>query len=308
MKVAISDPIAKEGVEFLKSKGVEVLDLTEIPKEQLGKHLGDADALIVRSATKVTKDLIDSAPKLKVIGRAGVGLDNVDVEYAKAKGITVVNTPGATSISVAELTIGLILAVYRKIAYADRETRKGNWPKKKCEGLEIYGKKAGIVGLGKIGIEVAKRLKALGCEVYYYKRTPLSQQEEQQLGIKYLDLDTLISTCDIITLHVPLTPETKKLINAERIAKMKEGAVLINTSRGGIIDEDALYNALKTGKLYGAGLDVFEVEPLKESKLFELENVVLTPHIGAQAEEGQIRAGIEIAYKVYDLLVEKIKR
>lgn len=307
MKVAICDPLSAEGVEFLKGKGVEVLDLTEIPKEELGKHLRDVDALIVRSATKVTKNLIDAAPNLKVIGRAGVGLDNVDVEYAKSKGIVVLNTPGATSISVAELTIGLIFAVYRKIAYADRETRKGNWPKKKCEGLEVYGKKAGIIGLGNIGIEVAKRLKALGCEVYYYKRTPLSSEEEKALGIKYLDLDTLLSTCDIISLHVPLTPETKNLINAERISKMKTGAILINTSRGGIVDENALYEALKSGKLYGAGLDVFETEPLKESKLFELENVVLTPHIGAQAEEGQIRAGIEIAQKVYEELL-KVKK
>jgi len=303
MKVAICDPIAKEGVEFLKSKGVEVIDLTEIPKEELPKHIGDVDALIVRSATKVRKEMIDSAPNLKVIGRAGVGLDNIDVEYAKSKGIKVVNTPGATSISVAELAIGLMLAVYRKIAYADRETRAGNWPKKKCKGMELYGKTLGIIGFGKIGREVAKRAKALGMKVIYYSRTR-KEDYEKSLGVEYRELDKLLEEADIVTLHVPLTPETKHLINEERIAKMKDGAVIINTARGGVVDEEALYNALKSGKLYGAALDVYENEPLKESKLFELDNIVLTPHIGAQTKEGQKRAGVEIAEKVYEELMK----
>ncbi len=303
MKVAICDPIAKEGVEFLKSKGVEVVDITEIPKEEIPKHIGDVDALIVRSATKVRKEMIDSAPNLKVIGRAGVGLDNIDVEYAKSKGIKVVNTPGATSISVAELAIGLMLAVYRKIAYGDRETRAGNWPKKKCKGMELYGKTVGIIGFGKIGREVAKRAKALGMKVIYYSRTR-KEDYEKSLGVEYRELDKLLEEADIVTLHVPLTPETKHLINEERIAKMKDGAVIINTSRGGVVDEEALYNALKSGKLYGAALDVYENEPLKESKLFELDNIVLTPHIGAQTKEGQKRAGVEIAEKVYEELMK----
>lgn len=298
MKVGICDPIAPEGVEILKKEGFEVVDLTDIPKEELTKHVADIHALIVRSATKVRKDMIDAAKNLKVIGRAGVGLDNIDVEYAKSKGIKVINTPGATSISVAELTIGLILAVMRKIAYGDRETRNGNWPKKKCKGIEMYGKTLGIIGFGRIGKEVAKRAKAFGMRVIYNKVHRLDEATEKELGVEYRDLDTLISEADVITLHVPLTPETKHMINEERIAKMKDGAIIVNASRGGIVDEVALYNALKSGKLYGAALDVYENEPLKESKLFELDNVVLTPHIGAQAKEGQTRAGIEIAEKI----------
>ncbi len=302
MKVGICDPIAQEGVEYLKNEGFEVVDLTSVPKDELSKHVGDLDAIIIRSATKVRKDMIDAAKNLKAIGRAGVGLDNVDVEYAKSKGIKVINTPGATSISVAELTIGLILAVMRKIAYADREMRKGSWPKKKCKGIEMYGKTLGIIGIGRIGREVAKRAKAFGMRIVYYDVYRPDENTEKELGLEYRDLDTLISEADVITLHVPLVPETKHLINAERISKMKDGAIIINAARGGIVDEDALYDALKSGKLYGAALDVYENEPLKESKLFELDNVVLTPHIGAQAKEGQTRAGLEVAKKIAEVL------
>jgi len=229
-------------------------------------------------------------------------LDNIDVEYAKSKGIKVINTPGATSISVAELTIGLLLAVMRKIAYADREMRNGAWPKKKCKGIEMYGKTLGIIGIGRIGREVAKRAKAFGMRVIYYDVYRPDGATERELGIEFRELDTLISEADVITLHVPLVSQTKHLINRERIAKMKDGAIIINAARGGIVDEEALYEALKSGKLYGAALDVYENEPLKESKLFELDNIVLTPHIGAQAKEGQIRAGIEVAKKIAEAL------
>ncbi len=302
MKVGICDPIAQEGVEYLKKEGFEVIDLTGVPKDELPKHVGDLDAIIIRSATKVRKEFIDAAKNLKVIGRAGVGLDNVDVEYAKSKGIKVLNTPGATSISVAELVIGLILAVMRKIAYADREMRHGKWPKKKCKGIEMYGKTLGIIGIGRIGREVAKRARAFGMKIIYYDVFKLDDRTANELGVEYRDLDDLIGEADVITLHVPLLPETKHMINAERIAKMKDGAIVINAARGGVVDEDALYEALKSGKLYGAALDVYEHEPLKESKLFELDNIVLTPHIGAQAKEGQTRAGIEIAQKVAEAL------
>ncbi len=302
MKVGICDPIAKEGVELLKKEGFEVVDLTGLPKDELSNHVSDLDAIIVRSATKVRKEMIDAAEKLKAIGRAGVGLDNIDVEYAKSKGIKVINTPGATSISVAELTIGLILAVMRKIAYADREMRNGAWPKKKCKGIEMYGKTLGIIGIGRIGREVAKRARAFGMKVIYYDVYRPDESTEKELAIEFRELDALVSEADVITLHLPLTPDTKHLINKERIEKMKDGAIIINAARGGIVDENALYEALKSGKLYGAALDVYENEPLKESKLFELDNIVLTPHIGAQAKEGQTRAGIEVAKKIADAL------
>jgi len=303
MKVGVCDAIAKEGVELLKERGFEVIDLTSVPKEELSKHVAELDAIIIRSATKVRKEIIDAAKNLKVIGRAGVGLDNVDVEYAKSKGIKVLNTPGATSISVAELTIGLLLAVMRKIAYADREMRNGAWPKKKCKGIEMYGKTLGIIGIGRIGREVAKRARAFGMKVLYYDVFKISEEQAREFGVEYRDLDALLAESDVVSLHVPLVPETKHLINRERIEKMKDGAILINASRGGTVDEEALYESLKSGKLYGAALDVYESEPLKESKLFELDNIVLTPHIGAQAKEGQARAGVEIAEKIAEELL-----
>ena len=190
----------------------------------------------------------------------------------------------------------------RKIAYADRGMRNGAWPKKMCKGIEMYGKTMGIIGIGRIGREVAKRARAFGMKVIYYDVYRPDEDTEKELGIEFRDLDTLISEADVITLHVPLVPETKHLINKERIAKMKDGAIIINAARGGIVDEEALYEALKSGKLYGAALDVYENEPLKESKLFELDNIVLTPHIGAQTKEGQTRAGIEVAKKIAEAL------
>ncbi len=303
MKVGVCDAIANEGVELLKSKGIEVVDLTNVPKEELKNHVGDLDAIIVRSATKVRKEIIDAAKKLKVIGRAGVGLDNIDVEYAKSKGIKVLNTPGATSISVAELTIGLILAVMRKVAYGDREMRNGAWPKKKCKGIEMYGKTLGIIGIGRIGKEVAKRAHAFGMKVIYYDAHHINDEQAAELGVEFRELDDLLKESDVVTLHIPLVPETKHLINRERINIMKDGAILINAARGGIVDENALYEALKSGKLYGAALDVYENEPLKESKLFELDNIVMTPHIGAQTKEGQARSGVEIAEKIAQVLL-----
>jgi len=295
MKVLVADKIASDGIKKLKDAGFEVLSSWDEPKDKLPQLIKDCDALIVRSATKATKDLIDAGASLKVIGRAGVGLDNVDVAHAKSKHIKVVNTPGATSISVAELAIALMFAVSRKVAYGDRGTRKGDWPKKNCEGIEVYGKTVGIIGIGRIGRETAKRVKALGAKAYYYDVVKPSPNDEKEIGVEFKNLDELIAVADIISIHVPMTPETKGLLNKDRIAKMKKGAMIVNTSRGGIVDEAALYEALKSGKLYGAALDVFETEPLKASQLFELDNVVLTPHVGAQTAEGQLRAGVEIA-------------
>lgn len=295
MKVMVADKIASDGIKKLKDGGFDVLSVWDEPKEKLPQLIKDCDALIVRSATKATKELMDAAPGLKVIGRAGVGLDNVDAAHAKARNIKVVNTPGATSISVAELALGLMLAVSRKIAFADRGTRKGEWPKKGSEGIEIFGKTVGLVGLGRIGRETAKRVMALGAKAYYYDIMRPSANEEKELGIEFRDLEGLLAISDIVSIHVPMTPETKNLLNKDRIAKMKKGAILVNTSRGGIVDEAALHEALRSGMLYGAGLDVFEQEPLKSSPLAELDTVVMTPHVGAQTAEGQKRAGVEVA-------------
>ncbi len=295
MKVMVADKIASDGIRKLKEGGFEVLSAWEEPKEKLPELIKDCDALIVRSATKATKELIDAAPNLKVIGRAGVGLDNVDAAHAKTRNIKVVNTPGATSISVAELALALMFAVSRKVALSDRGTRKGEWPKKAGEGIEIHGKTVGFIGLGRIGKETAKRVMALGAKAYYYDIMRPPAAEEHSLGIEYRPLDELLAMSDIISIHVPKTPETTNLLGPERMAKMKKGAILVNTSRGGIVDENALHAALKSGQLYGAGLDVFATEPLKSTPLAELDNVVMTPHVGAQTAEGQLRAGVEVA-------------
>ncbi len=293
MKVLITDPIAEEGKEILKNKGLEVIEKTGLSAEELKQEIKGKDAIIVRSATKVTREIINSADVLKVIGRAGIGLDNIDLEAAKEKGIKVLNTPGATSVSVAELTIGMMFACARHIARGTISLKEGRWEKKQLKGIELYGKTLGIIGMGKIGTEVAKRAKCLGMKVIFYDPYVQVSEYGEKVG-----LDTLYEKSDIISLHLPLTTETKHMISKSAFAKMKNGAILINCARGGIVDEEALYDALTTGKLYAAGIDVFEKEPAVGNKLFTLDNVVVTPHIGAQAKEGQKRAGIEIAEKV----------
>ncbi|MEM3396737.1 MAG: hydroxyacid dehydrogenase [Thermoplasmata archaeon] len=297
MKVLVADKIAKEGIQKLKDAGLEVVEAWEAPKEQLPELIKDCDAIIVRSATKVTKELIDAAPNLKVIGRAGVGLDNVDAEHAKAKGIKVVNTPEATSISVAELALGMMLSAARMIPQATVSTKAGKWEKKRFHGTELYGKTLGIIGIGRIGSELAKRARALGMEVIAYD--PYVKTSD---FAKIVELDTILKDSDFISLHIPKTKETTHLLNKTAFDKMKNGVIIVNCARGGVVDEDALYDALVSGKVKVACLDVFEVEPAKEHKLFSLEQVILTPHIGAQTEEGQQRAGVQIAERVIEAL------
>ncbi len=296
MKVLVADKIAMEGVKKLKDAGLEVVEAWEEPKEKIPELIKDCDAIIVRSATKVRKPMIDVASKLKVIGRAGVGLDNIDVDYAKSKGIKVINTPGATTVSVAELTIALMLATVRPLVRAVSSTKMGKWEKKLLKGHELYGKTLGIIGIGRIGQAVAERAKAFGMNIIAYKR------HIKDVGYKIVDLETIYKESDIITIHTPLTDETKHMINAETISKMKDGVIIINTARGGIIDEKALYDALQSGKVKAAAFDVFESEPPKDNKLLELENFICTPHIGAQTAEGQLRAGVEVAEKVIEAL------
>jgi D-3-phosphoglycerate dehydrogenase len=297
MKVLVSDPIAKEGIEILKNAGLEVVEKTGLSPEELAKTIPGYHGIIVRSATKVTKEVIDAADSLKVIGRAGIGLDNVDRDAAKAKGIKVLNTPTATSISVAELALGMILGAARRIPQATASTKAGKWEKKKFKGFEAYSKILGIIGLGRIGTELAKRAQALGMVVVAYD--PYVKSTDYA---KLVDLDTLLKESDYISLHIPKTGETAHILNKDAFDKMKEGVVIVNCARGGVVDEDALYEAIKAGKVRVAGIDVYESEPAKENKLFSLEEVIVTPHIGAQTKEGQTRAGTQIAELVRDAL------
>ncbi|OIO45844.1 MAG: 3-phosphoglycerate dehydrogenase [Parcubacteria group bacterium CG1_02_39_15] len=290
MKILITDPISLEGKEILRREGFEVIEKIGLSKEELKMAIKEVDGIILRSKTKLDKEIIGAANNLKVIGRAGTGLDNIDLEAVRDKKIEVLNTPEAVTVSVAELTLGLIFACARNIKKATLFLKEGKWEKEKLEGVEIYGKTLGIIGLGRIGKEVAKRAISLGMKVIFYD--PSIDYFE---GVEKVSLDSLFTLSDIITVHVPLTPQTYHLVSRELFSKMKEGTIFINCARGGIIDEEALYEMLSGGKFFAVGLDVFEKEPAIGNKLLELPNVVVTPHLGAQTIEAQKRAGIEIA-------------
>ena len=300
MKVIITDPIAKAGVKMLQDAGLEVEERPGLPPADLIQAIPAFDAIIVRSATKVTADVINAGTNLKVIGRAGVGLDNVDKKAADARGIKVVNTPAATSVTVAELALGMMLACARSIPQATQSLREGKWEKKAFKGTELYGKTLGLIGAGRIGTELGKRAIAMGMSVLvvdpFIKECVFGQPCE---------FPELLKNADYVSLHVPRTPETVHLINRGRIAQMKKGVIIINCARGGVVDEEALYEALKSGQVGAAALDVFETEPIKDFKLFSLPNVIGTPHIGAQTKEGQERAGIAIAEEVRKALIGK---
>ena len=298
MKILISDKLAIEGVEKMEAAGHEVIRAWDEPKEDLPGMIVDCDALVIRSATTAGKELIDAAPKLRVIGRAGIGLDNVDLDYAKEKNITVVNTPRATTISVAELTFTMILASSRDIITGTNTTKAGGWEKKGLKGSEVYGKTLGIAGIGRIGQAVAERAVAFGMNVLAYD--PFVQSDIYE----NVSMEDLIARSDFITLHLPLTPETRHMVSTEQFAAMKDGVVILNVARGGTIDEDALYDAMKSGKVKKACLDVFEVEPPVGNKLLTLPNLICTPHIGAQTAEGQTRAGIMVAERVMEELAK----
>jgi D-3-phosphoglycerate dehydrogenase len=267
----------------------------------LASAIRDAEALIVRSATDVNAKLIDGAPKLRVIGRAGVGVDNVDAEAATRKGIVVMNTPGANAVAVAEHTIGLMLSLARFIPKADHSTRAGKWEKKSLQGTELRGKTLGIIGLGRVGVEVARRAKAFGVKVLAYDPF-VSQQLARDLEIDLTGLDSLYAASDYISLHVGLTPQTAGMINAGSIAKMKKGVRLVNCARGELIDDAALVAALNSGQVAGAALDVFTQEPPKESALLSAPNVIATPHIAGSTNEAQELVGVQIAMQVREYL------
>ncbi len=297
MKILISDPITEQGIQILKDAGFDVVVKTGLSPDELVSIIPEYSGIIVRSATKVTRKVIEAAKNLKVIGRAGIGLDNIDLQAAQEKGIKVVNTPTATSISVAELALAMMFAAARSIPQASNSTKAGKWEKKKFKGFELYNKKLGIIGLGRIGTELAKRTRTLGMEIIAYD--PYVKTSE---FARLVDLDILLKESDYISLHIPKTEETTHLINKSAFEKMKQGVVIINCARGGVVDEDALYDAIKSQKVRIACIDVYENEPARENKLFELDAVIATPHIGAQTKEGQTRAGIQIAEKVKEAL------
>ena len=302
MKVLVAAPLHEKAVEILKNAGLEVVYEEYPDQEKLKELVKDVSAIIVRSKPKVTKEIIDTAPNLKVIARAGVGLDNIDVEYAKSKGIEIVNAPAASSRSVAELAIALIFNVARKVAFADRKMREGVWAKKQCMGFELEGKTLGVIGFGRIGYAVAKIAKAIGMKILLYDVIK-NEERAREVDGKFVELEELLKNSDVVTIHVPLLESTHHLINEERLKLMKPTAILINTSRGPIVDTNALVKALQEGWIAGAGLDVFEEEPLpKDHPLTKFDNVVLTPHIGASTVEAQERAGIEVAEKVVKIL------
>ncbi len=295
MKVLVADPIAEEAVEFMRRNGLEVDVKTDISQEELLKIIENYDALIVRSRTRVTRGVIERAKNLKIIGRAGVGVDNIDVDYATERGIVVVNAPGGNSVSAAEHTIGLILSVVRKIPQADRSVKEGKWERKKFVGIELRGKTLGIIGLGRIGYEVAKRMRCFDVNVLAYDPY-VSEERAKAVGAKLVSLEDLIRNSDIITVHVPKTKETEKMISYKEFEMMKDGVYIINAARGGIVDEKALYDAIVKGKVAGAALDVYEKEPPdKDNPLLKLENVVTTPHIGASTREAQMIVGMTVA-------------
>jgi D-3-phosphoglycerate dehydrogenase len=299
MKVLVNDGISSQGEEILRNAGLDVVN-EHIPQEELPNKIQDFDAIIVRSATKVRKDLIDVS-NLKVIARSGVGLDNIDVDYAKSKGIEVLNTPGASSISVAELTLGHLLSSIRFLHRANSEMLDGSWPKKEySKGLEVTGKTLGILGLGNIGKEVAKRAKGLMMNVI--ASDPFADGKD--VDVEMVSKDELLKRADMITLHLPFIKEDGAVLSTPEFAKMKDGVVLVNCARGGTVDEVALLDALNSGKVEFAAVDVFETEPAGEAQkeLINHKNVSVSPHIGASTVEAQGRVSIEIAEKVVNAL------
>ncbi|MCX7973600.1 MAG: NAD(P)-binding domain-containing protein [Candidatus Aminicenantes bacterium] len=290
-KILLADPLDKEALEELKSIPVfEVTLKTGMDEAELVKTIPDYEVIVVRSATKVTRKVIEAATNLKLIIRAGIGLDNIDVEAAKEKQIEVANTPAATSISVAELTLGLMIAVARNLGRAYQSMKEHKWEKKVLSGTELYGKILGIIGFGRIGQEVAKRALALGMKVIAYDIIEV----KTDLPVDLVSFDDLLKQADIITLHVPLTKETKYLLSKPQFEKMKKGVIIVNAARGGVVEEKALLEALNSGQVRAAALDVFEKEPPVDFSLIDHPNVFATPHIGAAAEEGQRRAGMEV--------------
>lgn len=299
-RVLVADPIHEDGLRQL-SEFAEVEVSVGMTENELAAKIPTFDALVVRSATKVTRKVIESAKNLKVIARAGTGLDNIDVEAARERGVEVVNAPEAPVTAVAELVFALLLSLMRKIPEAHSSLKAGRWEKKKLVGSELNGKVMGILGTGRIGQVVAERAKAFGMQILLHDIFP-NQEFAQRIGTKYVGLEELLSQSDVISIHIPLAPETKHIIGEREISLMKPSAILVNTSRGAVVDEQALAKALKKGKLAGACLDVYEREPPIGSPLLDCPNTILTPHIGASTVEAQRAAAVIIVDKIRAIL------
>lgn len=302
-KVLVSDPIDQAGIDIL-SQVAQVDVQTKLTPEELIRVIPEYDALMIRSGTQVTKEVIEAGTQLKIIGRAGVGVDNVDVPEATRKGIVVVNSPEGNTIAAAEHTLAMMLAMSRYIAEANQSVKSGKWDRKSFMGVEVYKKTLGIVGLGKIGAHVANVARAMGMKLLAYDPF-ISHERAEQLGCRLVELDILLQEADYITLHLPKTPETTNLINKDSIAKMKPTVRIINCARGGIVDEQAIAEALKQGRIAGAALDVFSKEPLEEDSVLRQlgKELLLTPHLGASTEEAQINVAIDVAEQIRDVLL-----
>jgi D-3-phosphoglycerate dehydrogenase / 2-oxoglutarate reductase len=294
MKILICDKTEKDAIESMRQAGLEVDVRDTITPEELEQVISEYDAMVVRSRTKVRAPLMDKASRLKLIVRGGVGVDNIDADYAQTKGILVMNTPAASSVSVAELAVGMMFALARQIPQATSSMRAGQWEKKKFEGTEITGKTLGIVGIGRIGLEVAKRARALGMNVVAY------DPYVTDVDLRLLPLDELRQVSAYITFHLPHTDETHHMISTDQFGMMKKGVFIIDCARGGVVDEDALYEAIVSGQVAGAAMDVFEEEPVYGHRLFSLDQVIGSPHIGAATREAQGRIGAEVADKLIE--------
>jgi len=301
-RVLISDSMSSQAVAIFKERGVEVVQSSKLSEAELFDMIGDFDGLAIRSSTKVTEELLQHAERLKVVGRAGIGVDNVDLPACTKRGVVVMNTPLGNAITTAEHAMAMMLSLARDIPQATRSTRAGKWEKSCFMGVELTGKILGLIGAGNIGSIVASKALGYGLKVQAYDPF-LTEERAAKLGVKKVDLDELLGSSDIVSLHVPKTPETTNIISASALNKMKAGSMLVNCARGGLVDELALVAALQSGHLRGAAMDVFEVEPARENPLFDLDNVICTPHLGASTIEAQEKVAIQIAEQISDLLL-----
>jgi D-3-phosphoglycerate dehydrogenase len=300
MRIFVADPLNAEAVRLLAREGHEVITQPDTPAAELGAAIRGCEALIVRGKTKVSREVLATADGLRMVCRAGSGVDNIDLDAARDAGVAVFNTPGANSTSVAELAWALILALHRRLVAAAGSMAAGRWEKKKFSGHEVHGRILGVIGLGQIGKQVARIGQAFGCHVLAHD--PFIDVTELMTGVSDASLEKLLSESDIVTLHLPVSADTQNLLDAERLSAMKKGAVLVNCARGGLVDEECLYRLLVDGHLAGAALDVFEREPPEGNPLLGLPQVIATPHIGAATAEAQQRAGVRAAETVLSFL------